>query len=211
MTKQILLAFLAIPLLSCGSDTEASVRAEEHVGEIAGQEQVQPTENTAPVPQETKEPSSFYRTVSLYGGKLKISVPVSFTELSADKIAIKYPNAGNRPNVVYSNERASVNVGFTQIAMPTEQEDLLEVKEVLSQQLQAAKPINFQSRIERIDGSDYVVFEFESQAIDSKIYNLMFATDVDGKLLMGTFNCTEALKGEWQLRAKEILASVQKG
>lgn len=213
MRKQILLVLCALSLLSCGSGTAASVRAEGNLSEaaIGEQKEAQPTENTVLVPQEAKEASSFYRTVSLYGGKLKVSVPVSFTEMSAAKIAIKYPNAGNRPNVVYTNERASVNVTFTQVAMPTEQEDLPEVKEVLSQQLQAVKPMNFQSRIEKINGFDYAVFEFESQALDSRIYNLMFATDVDGKLLIGTFNCTEALKEEWHLRAKEIFSLIRKG
>lgn len=213
MTKQVLLALFAMPLLSCSSGTDASVKGERPMNEaVTGEQtQAQPDENAVPIHQETNEESSFYRTESLYGGKLKVSIPRSFSEMSTDMIAVKYPNAVNRPNVVYTNDRANVNVALTRVEMPTEQEDIPEVKEVLSQQLQAAKPMNFQSRIEKINGSDVVVFEFESQAVDSKIYNLMFATDVDGKLLIGTFNCTEALKKEWQSRGKEILLSIKKG
>lgn len=67
------------------------------------------------------------------------------------------------------------------------------------------------SRIERINGSDLAVFEFTSQAMDTKVYNLMFLTELDGKLLIGTFNCTEASKKDWQSRAKGILSFVRKG
>ncbi len=163
-----------------------------------------------PPQKEEGAPGIQYRTVSLYGGGLRISVPESFTEMSPDKIAVKYSNASSPPGVVYSNEKASISIAFSQTAIPTVQEDLPEVQTFLSQQLQAAKPINFRSRIEKINGSDYVVFEFVSQAVDSKIYNLMFATDVNGKLILGTFNCTEVLRKEWEPRVKQMLSSVRK-
>ena len=214
MKMQVIFMLFAISLFSCESGTDSSSSSVEDRLAVSHSKEEQATTLERDKPDDfkaTEDAPAFYRTVSLYGGKLTVSVPASFTEMSADKIVVKYPNAGNRPNVVYTNERASVNVAFTQVEMPTEQEDIPEVEEVLSQQLQATKPMNFKSRIEKINGSDYAIFEFESQAIDSKIYNLIFATDVNGKLLMGTFNCTEGLKGEWQSKAKEILSSLRKG
>src|SRR5690606_13811556 len=195
MKIQILLTCCSLSLSSCNIGADSAVKFVEMndsdaaiaTSQLSSEEGSQ-TRNYL----QANERSSFYRTASLYDGKLKIAIPASFTEMSADKIIIKYPNAGNRPNIVFTNEMASVNVAFTKIAMPTEQEDLPDVKIVLSKQLQAANPMNFQSRIEKINGADYVIFEFESKSVVSNIYNLMFATDVDGELVVGTFNCTES-------------------
>ena len=50
--------------------------------------------------------------------------------------------------------------------------------------------------------------KFYSQAIDTKVYNLMFGTELNGRLLIGTFNCTIANYNEWQPMADEIVNSI---
>ncbi|MCD2425921.1 hypothetical protein LQ567_24270 [Niabella pedocola] len=212
--KILLLLHSGLVLMSCASEQNPSVENKS----IFRADVTPLPAQVAPGNVESKptslplinESASFYRTVSIYGGKIKVSVPVSFTEMSVDRIAVKYPNAGNRPDLAYANRKGNVNIAFTYTAMPMEQNDLNQVRDRLALQLQSTNPTNFRSRIEEINSSYYVVFEFESLAKDARIYNLMFLTDVDGKLLLGTFNCVDALKSEWQLRAKEILSSIRK-
>ncbi|SDD44025.1 hypothetical protein [Niabella drilacis] len=202
-------------LSSCDSVQGGGVEADGivHVNVLQSTEQAQSDSfnNASALLQEVKKEPPFYRMVSIYSGRIEVSVPTSFVEMSAEKVTVKYPNVGNRPNVVYTNDRANVNIAFTYTTIPAEQGDLQEIKDALSLQLRSAKPVNLRSWIENVNGSDYVVFELESQAIDTMIYNLMFATDVDGKLLLGSFNCPYAIKNEWQKKAREILSSIRKG
>jgi hypothetical protein len=152
-----------------------------------------------------------YRTVSLYNNKLRLSVPDYFTEMSSEMKHAKYPR-GNSPDVVYTDEDGTVNVAFNYTTTAiSDDNDIAAMQNRLLQQLQAANPIDLTARTEIINGSEFAVFEFMSQAIDTRVYNLMFLTELDGRMLLGTFNCTEALKGEWQSRAKEILSSLEKG
>ena len=194
---------------SCGSGAdERSSSASPTVTEQPETIQETATEKTI-VPQE-QVLSKGYRTVSLYNNKLRLSVPDYFTEMSSAMKHSKYPR-GNSPDVVYTDEDGAVNVALNYTAAAMLDNDIATMQNRLLQQLQAANSIDLTTRTETINGSEFAVFEFMSQAIDTRVYNLMFLTELDGRMLLGTFNCTEALKGEWQPRAKEILASVQKG
>lgn len=161
------------------------------------------------VPQE-QPLSKGYRTVSLYNNKLRLSVPDYFTEMSSEMKYAKYPR-DNSPDVVYTDEDGTVNVAFnyTTTAM-SDDNNIAAMQNRLLQQLQVANPIDLTTRTETINGSEFAVFEFMSQAIDTRVYNLMFLTELDGRMLLGTFNCIEALKDEWQLKAKLILLSIRK-
>ncbi len=154
--------------------------------------------------------SSFYHEMRLFDNKVSIMLPNSFSLMSEGVKAVKYPNTKQAPDVVYTNEKASVNIAFNLKNFPTTEEDLPEVKEVFEKQLATLKPESFVSEIKSINGHKYIIYEFISQAVDTKIYNLMFLSDVDGKLLMATFNCTVGLLEEWKPRAQEILMSVKK-
>ena len=122
----------------------------------------------------------------------------------------KYPG-GNSPDIVYTDEDGTVNVALNYTTTTIPGNDITALQNRLQQQLQAANPVDLTTRTETINGSEFAVFEFMIQAIDTRVYNLMFLTELDGRMLLGTFNCTEALKIQWQSRAKEILSSVRKG
>lgn len=149
-----------------------------------------------------------YRTISLYEGALELSIPDHFTEMSTEMKRFKYPR-GNSPGLVYTDKAAAVNVALSYTSTVIKEGDLLVLKVTYGEQLSQGVE-GFQSRMERINGSDFVVFEFMSQAIDTKVYNQMFFTELNGRLLMGTFNCTQALKEEWQSKGKVILSSIRK-
>jgi hypothetical protein len=197
-------------LASCGSgaDERSSSASPTVTEQPETMQEVAVTEEPT-VPQE-QVLSKGYRTVSLYNNKLRLSVPDYFTEMSSAMKHSKYPR-GNSPDVVYTDEDGAVNVALNYTTAVMSDNDIATMQSRLLQQLQAANPIDLTTRTETINGSEFAVFEFMSQAIDTRVYNLMFLTEMDGRMLLGTFNCTESLKLEWQPRAKEILASVQKG
>lgn len=51
--------------------------------------------------------------------------------------------------------------------------------------------------------------ELLSLAADTEIYNLIWFTDLDGKLLLSTFNCTKEQMDDWKPIAKTIMESQQ--
>ena len=171
------------------------------------------TENEAvtdSIEQQQHSSEKLYRKVFLYGNKLQLFIPSYFTEMTSLMKQSKYPS-GNSPDVVYTNEEGTVNIAFKHTSTLLADANLTEIQTTLLQQLQPTHPESLNHRIETVNGSRFGVIEFTSQAMDAKVYNLMFLTELEGKMLLGTFNCTEALKGEWQHRAKEILSSVRKG
>ena len=67
----------------------------------------------------------------------------------------------------------------------------------------------YRSEMTSINGKDVGVIELLTPAIDTKIYNLICFSVVDGKILILTFNCTEEEMDDWTLTGQQILDSFQ--
>ena len=65
------------------------------------------------------------------------------------------------------------------------------------------------SGVKMINGKKFGFLELVTPAVDTEIYNLMFFTDLNGKLLLCTFNCTKKDIKEWETTAKEIMNSLK--
>jgi len=52
-------------------------------------------------------------------------------------------------------------------------------------------------------------FEFKSYGLDKNVYNLMFITRIDGKMLHGGFNCDYDDTLEWRDAAHQMIASIR--
>jgi hypothetical protein len=132
-------------------------------------------------------------------GKLSLLVPSNFTLMDEATLLLKYPNVGNRPNEVYTNDKGSVNVAFNHTNNPLKESELPQVKEAIKAQLSNTNGISIINTSDsKINGSDYVIVEFISKAIDTEIYNKMFITVLQGKLLLGTFNCKKDDLDKWK-------------
>lgn len=142
--------------------------------------------------------------------RLEIKVPSSFKLMDEQLLRAKYPQ-GNLNNVKgYSNENATINLLLNNQGNPLQNKNL---KGVLYQTLDTFKRVPGlvieNSGIQNINGHDIVVIEFNSQAVDSSVYNIMFITAIDGKTFIGTFNCTINHLNEWKSIGREILDSIK--
>lgn len=149
-------------------------------------------------------------TKILFDGRVEIKIPGDFAVMPADMIKLKYPSA-NRPDLVYTNGGYSVNIGFKHTASRASQDQLDEYLDVLVKSLQTAHPEGrfLGSGLELVHGRRVGYLEIITAALDTEIYNLMFFTDVEGRLLLGTFNCTANRLPEWQAAALEIVLSLK--
>ncbi len=142
-------------------------------------------------------------------GKVEILVPKHFGIMPEEMLLLKYPSA-NRPTLVYSDEDGTVNIAFNLTASKASQQQLESYKKVFISTFKSSFP-NAEwegNGIKEINGRKVGYLEVVTQAIDTKIYNLLFFTDLDGRLLICTFNCTVENRAEWDEPGKRIFNSL---
>ncbi|MBC8151497.1 MAG: hypothetical protein H7Z72_01165 [Bacteroidetes bacterium] len=145
----------------------------------------------------------------IYANKVEILLPKGFALMSDAIKRSKYP-AANRPDLVYADSDGNVNVAFNHTQNKATQAQMGAMTESLSASLKKAYPTaKFSGTgVSTINGRKVGYCELVTPAIDQEIYNLIFFTDLDGRLLLCTFNCTVSKRGEWQPVAKRIFNSL---
>lgn len=149
-------------------------------------------------------------TKSLINDKIEIKIPVDFEIMTDELLELKYPSQ-NRPTFVYTNKSGGINVAFTKSKTKFSQDDILPFKDMMvrtfTKNYPTAEWIN--KGVKQINGRKVGFLELITPAIDTKIYNLMFFTDLDGQLLLCSFNCTHKNMNDWKPTAKEIMESLK--
>ncbi|MCR8846385.1 hypothetical protein NQ117_22115 [Paenibacillus sp. SC116] len=142
--------------------------------------------------------------------KVSVLVPKGFEIMSEEMAATKYPG-GNRPTLIFTDEDASINVAFNHLPTPISEEELEKFVAATKKQFEQLHPTAtwYGDGVTTINNKTVGYVELLTPAIDTNVYNLMFMTEVDGRILLGTFNCTEEQMEEWRLSAKEIMHSLQ--
>ena len=149
-------------------------------------------------------------TKSLLNDKVELKVPQEFDIMSEELMKIKYPSE-RRPTLVYSNESGGINVALNLTQNQASQQLIPAYKDNFVQTFKNLYPSAEwkDSGVKTINGRKVGYLELVTPAMDTEIYNLMFFTDLDGKLLLCTFNCTKKSIDEWTLTAKEIMNSLR--
>lgn len=84
------------------------------------------------------------------------------------------------------------------------------MENALKEQFTSTPNITFNSsEIRQINGQTYVILDFYSQAVDTKVYNLIFVTSLNNRMLIGTFNCTLEHLTHWKPIGQKIINSVE--
>ena len=145
----------------------------------------------------------------LFDNKVEILLPKSFGIMSEEMLKLKYPNQ-SRPKLVYTNEDGTVNIAFNHTTSRASQQLIEKYQEVLENSFRTTYPdaVWGTHEIKQINGRKVGVIEVTTNAADTNIYNYLFYTDVEGRLLIGTFNCTVEKKTEWAATAKKIVNSL---
>jgi hypothetical protein len=148
-------------------------------------------------------------TKSLLNNRITLKVPKEFDIMSEEMTKLKYPSE-RRPTLVYSNPSGGINVALNLTQNRANQQLIEPYKENLVQTFKKLYPSAEwkSSGVNTVNGRKVGYMELVTPAIDTEIYNLIFFTDVDGKLLLCTFNCTKKSISEWTPVAKEIMNSL---
>ncbi len=147
---------------------------------------------------------------SLLDNKIEISLPSHFTVMSEEMLKAKYPG-GNRPKLVYTDENGTINIAFNHTTSKATLDQLEVFKDVLVKTMKASQEDGewLGDGIREVNGRKIGYAELITQAIDTKVYNHVFFTVLDGRLLICSFNCTEKYMKEWKPIAAEIISSLK--
>ena len=144
------------------------------------------------------------------GNRIEMLIPSSFVLMPKEMLDNKYPMKQHRPNEVYTNDNGTINVALNHTANNAAMSELPKYKQLFEKQFSSPSIKFISSEIKKIDNMDYIVMDFITPAIDNtSIYNLLFITSLDNRLLMGTFNCTIDYLNKWQKKGKKIVNSVK--
>lgn len=146
--------------------------------------------------------------VSLYQGRLSIALPDGLNKIEQEQIALKYAGRA-KPDFMFGNEKLSVVLAFTVREIPSEIPDIKLLKSQIDREFSAARVGDYTSSINSINGHDYVVSTFKSDAVNSKLFNYMLFRNDRRQLLVCSFNCTEDLEPDWKNKGIMSLQTLQ--
>ena len=145
---------------------------------------------------------------TILNAALEIKIPKGFDIMAEELMELKYPSQ-RRPTLVYSNKSGGINVGFNLTLQKADQNIIEQYLGVFESSFKNAYPSAewISAGIKIINGRKIGCLEMITPAMDTKIYNLIFFSDLNEKLLLCTFNCTEKDKSQWEEAAHEIMNS----
>lgn len=145
-------------------------------------------------------------------GQLWIWMPDTFAPLGREPMRIKYPNE-NRPDHIYSNPEATVTIAFShrQEKMgPTEAGKVRDYMGQVIENLYPSSSILDQDLVIAGEHKHEIAWmDFVTPAVDTQLYNLMFFTQLRGRLLMGSCNCLSYEQEDWKGLFVQMLASIR--
>ena len=143
------------------------------------------------------------------GKATKVFIPSGFALMDEATLKARYPLEGRRPTEVYTNTEGTIYIAFNHTQTRGGITDLPQFKMVFERQFNQPG-INFKkSELKPINGTDFIILEFITPSPDGEVYNRMFITSLENRLLMGTFNCTVSHLQEWQPIADKIVNSLE--
>jgi len=143
--------------------------------------------------------------------KIELMVPSHFKPMSEQMMNAKYPNQAQRPSVILTDDAGEVNLVISQIPQPLKPEQVGAFKDY---QVAALKRIHpgakwGESGVKAINGKQVGYFKFTVDAVDQPVFNYYFFTDLDGKILLLSFNCIEKLLPKWKDAAETMVSSLK--
>lgn len=147
--------------------------------------------------------------VSLFENKVKLTIPKLFPEMSKEDIQKRF-NRGTPPDFVFAEKKGSPSISITLRSNRITQETVAQyvdlVEKSITGPLPEAKTIRKGTRTINKRKVGYVILITPS--LNGEIYNYMFFTDFDNKLLICNFNCMNRSVAEWGDIAESIAFSL---
>lgn len=145
---------------------------------------------------------------TLLDGKAAIWMPEDFEEFTKEEIDAVYL-LGNKPDVVYGNSYLNFSVGFhyTSNEVPNEyMGDFLKIARMILEK-SGPKVTIYSEKVRKKGNHTVSSMELVSHTITDTIYNVMFYSSLNGKVLIGFINFNYNYLNRYKTIAEEMLES----
>lgn len=147
--------------------------------------------------------------ITLAANRVSFVPPPGFTALSAEWLALKYPNPG-APRHAVGNPRRTVSIAYDVLDGAVPSKDLEALRAMQMQGLSQLPKVKWvASEVRRISNHEWVYQEFVSAAADQDIHNILLLTVVDDRLALFNFNSTVADFPRVESELRRAIASIK--
>lgn len=141
---------------------------------------------------------------------ITMMVPTNFSEMSQEMARIKYPSE-HRPETILTDGLGVTNLMFQYMDENVSNDTIEQFRNQVFGMMKRVNPGLKEREIGALDVKETKIayVEFSNNTMDGKLYNLMFYLPVDGKPLMGSFNCQTKEMKYWREPVFEMLRSIE--
>ena len=150
------------------------------------------------------------KQVSLFDDNISIYMPKDFKEMTLDDKKDKY-STEPRPQIMYQNNKDTINIGFSIVEIDEPEEELLKLRDEMKEGFLSLNPSS-----EIYDEGDFMskesqiaYYAFNSFALGGQMFNLIFITFIDEKILMCNLNCLKKDMDKQKLLLYGIMKTVE--
>lgn len=142
--------------------------------------------------------------------RMSIKLPKLFVDMPLEVAKLKYPME-QRPQIIKTNEETDINFTFQLLDISLTEEYIEEMVQSLKTAIKNYQPCNvfYDSKTEQLENVHVSWYDFKSNGLDGKIYNVMYGVVIDGKYMQGSFNCKFKDASVWKPVALYIIRSIR--
>ncbi|TGM73988.1 hypothetical protein EHR01_10735 [Leptospira mtsangambouensis] len=152
----------------------------------------------------------FAKTHTLDEGKISFETGDEFQPFSKEIIDLKYPSK-RAPKYVIGTKSTKTSIGFDIKDNQIEEINLEDARKAMSETFSKIIPgINWiKNELIVVNNKKFILFNFLSNAIDTKINNTMLVTNYNGKMLLFNFNSTIDEYPKYNKTFDQIIESIK--
>lgn len=156
-----------------------------------------------------KEVQYYFERKELIPGIVSVMLPVVFEEMDETIKKLKYPAEG-RPQYIKTSADTTVNLCFSLLDQEITGRQIPYLRDQMRTMLMKLQPANifFDNKTEQNENQTFGWFSYKAYTIDEPIYTHMFVTNINEKVLHGTFCCMYSEMELWKSAFKDIMRSV---
>lgn len=156
-----------------------------------------------------KENEREFTKLKVFNSNVEIEVFKELDPMPQSLFELKYPFEHFHTTQTYSNADGTITLLMSIRPETVSYEDLRNYPRTIATSFANNPSIELkQNRIRKINNRDFIVVEMITSAVDAQIYNLIYITSLEGKLLVCTFNCTLDKLSKWKPIGEKMLDSI---
>lgn len=140
--------------------------------------------------------------------KISMKIPKDFDEMQNSIKRLKYPS-DLRPDIIQTDENSEIDISFKRMNEDVRENEIYDLTTASKDMLKNFNPGNIflSEGIKYINSKNIGFLEYKSTAMDGFLYNIIFFSSFEGKILMGKLCCPYEKLSTWKYLGFEMMKS----